>query len=115
MLLAAIGVYGVMAYSVEQRTHEIGVRLALGAEPAWLRRWIALQGMRLAAIGLILGLLAAALSTRVLDSLLYGVKPGDPATFLAAALLLAAVCLLASYLPARRATAVDPVVALRGE
>jgi len=115
MVLAAIGVYGVMAYSVEQRTHEIGVRLALGAEPARLKRWIALEGMRLAAIGLILGVLAAAASTRVLDSLLYGVKPGDPETFLAAAILLAAVCLLASYLPARRATAVDPAVALRGE
>lgn len=115
LALAAIGVYGVMAYAVEQRAHEIGVRLALGAEPGALKRWIAGQGLRLAAAGLTLGLAGAAAATRLLRALLYGVTPGDPATFLAAAAVLAAACLAASYLPARRATAVDPVAALRGE
>ncbi len=113
-LLAVIGVYGVMAYSVEQRTHEIGVRLALGAEPRRLKRWIAVRGMRLAAVGLVLGVAVAAVSTRVLQSLLYGVTPGDPTTFVTAAALLAVACVVAGYLPARRATAVDPVAALRG-
>ena len=97
MILAVIGVYGVMAYSVEQRTSEIGVRLALGAEPRMLKRWITAQGMRLAGIGLALGLIAAAGSTRVLRSLLYGVEPGDPKAFLAAAGGLALACLVASY------------------
>jgi putative ABC transport system permease protein len=115
MVLAVIGVYGVMAYSVEQRTNEIGVRLALGAEPRMLKRWITAQGMRLTGIGLALGLIAAAASTRVLSSLLFGVEPGDPKTFLIAAAVLAAACLPASYIPARRATGVDPVVALRRE
>jgi hypothetical protein len=115
LILAVIGVYGVMAYAVEQRTHEIGVRLALGAEPLVLTRWITAQGMRLAVIGLTLGLITAAVSTRVLHSLLYDIKPGDPATFAAAAALLAGACLLATYIPARRTTAVDPAVALRSE
>ena len=115
VVLAVIGVYGVMAYSVEQRTHEIGLRLALGAEPRLLKQWITARGMRLAAAGLTLGLFATAACTRVLNSLLYGVKPGDPGTLLGASALLAAACLLASYLPARSATRVDPVVALRGE
>ena len=115
VVLAVIGVYGVMAYSVEQRTHEIGVRLALGADPRWLLRWITARGMRLAAVGLMLGLIAASAGTRVLASLLYGIQPGDPATLLAATVLLATACVAASYIPARRATAVDPVAALRGE
>jgi putative ABC transport system permease protein len=115
VVLAVIGVYGVMAYTVEQRTHEIGVRVALGADPRHLQRWIALRGMRLAAIGLGLGMLAAGASTRALGSLLYGIKSLDPGTFALAAALLAVACLLASYIPARRAIAVDPIVALRGE
>jgi putative ABC transport system permease protein len=115
IMLAVIGVYGVMAYSVEQRTHEIGVRLALGAEPQTLQRWITAQGMRLALTGLALGLIAAAACTQVLHSLLYEIKPRDPATFAAAAVLVALACLLATYIPARRATIVDPSVALRGE
>jgi putative ABC transport system permease protein len=115
LVLALIGVYGVMAYSVEQRTHEIGVRLALGARPRYIQRWIALRGMRLAACGLALGLIAAATSTRVLHSLLYGVEPLDPATFALATALLAIACLLASYIPARRATTLDPLAALRSE
>jgi predicted permease len=115
VILAVVGVYGVMAYSVEQRTHEIGVRLALGAEPKLLLRWITMRGMRLAAVGVMFGLIVAAASTRVLSSLLYGVTPGDPRTFAAAGALLAAACLLASYIPARRATRVELVEALRGE
>ncbi len=115
VILAVIGVYGVMAYSVEQRTREIGVRLALGAEPQQLKNWIAAAGMRLAAVGLALGLIAAIAATRALTSLLYDIKPGDPETFVGASLVLAVACLLASYIPARRVTVVDPVVALRGE
>jgi putative ABC transport system permease protein len=115
VLLAMIGVYGVMSYSVEQRSHEIGVRLAVGAEPAALRRWVTGQGMMLAGAGLILGLAGAAVSTRVLKSLLYETSPGDPATFGGAAVLLAAVCLAAVSIPAHRATRVDPLVALRWE
>jgi putative ABC transport system permease protein len=115
LILAVIGVYGVMAYSVEQRTHEIGVRLALGAAPHRLRQSITIRGMRLAVIGLAAGLIAAVATTRVLQSLLFGVTPRDPRTFVAACILLGAACLLASYLPARRATQVDPAVALRGE
>jgi putative ABC transport system permease protein len=115
MVLAVIGVYGVMAYSVEQRTHEIGVRLALGAEPRSVKRWIAGRGMRLAAAGLTLGIIGSIGATRALSSLLYGVTPDDPQTFVVAGLLLAMACLAASYIPAQRATAVDPVVALRQE
>jgi putative ABC transport system permease protein len=115
LLLAVIGVYGVMAYSVEQRSHEIGVRLAIGADPAALRRWVLGQGMRLAGVGLILGALGAAISTRALRSLLYEITPEDPLTFAGAAALLALVCLAAVSIPAHRATRVDPVVALRWE
>ncbi len=115
VLLAMTGVYGVMTYSVEQRTHEMGVKLALGADPAALKHQVTAQGMRLAAIGLGIGLAGAAASTRVLKSLLFEIAPRDPFTFAATALLLAAVCLAASYVPARRATRVDPLVALRWE
>jgi len=115
VVLALIGVYGVMAYSVAQRTHEIGVRMALGAGHGYMQYWIALRGMRLAAGGLALGLIAAALTTRVLDSLLYGITPLDPTTFALTALLLAMACLLASYIPARRVTTLDPLAALRSE
>jgi putative ABC transport system permease protein len=115
VLLAVIGVYGVMSYAVEQRTHEIGVRLAIGAEPAAVKRWMTIQGMRLAGIGLVLGSIAAAGATRVLKSLLYKVSPDDPLSFVLTALLLALVCLAASYIPARRATRVDPLIALRWE
>jgi ABC-type antimicrobial peptide transport system permease subunit len=115
VLLALIGVYGVMAYSIEQRTHEIGVRLALGAHPSGLRNWITARGLRLASVGLAAGLIVAFASTRVLGSLLYDIRPNDPLTFIGACLLLAAACLMASYLPARRATLVDPAITLRGE
>jgi putative ABC transport system permease protein len=115
VLLAVIGVYGVMSYAVEQRTHEIGVRLAIGAEPAAVKRWMTIQGMRLAGIGLILGSITAAGATRVLKSLLYKVSPDDPFSFVMTAVLLALVCFAASYIPARRATRVDPLIALRWE
>jgi putative ABC transport system permease protein len=105
----------VMAYSIEQRTQEIGVRLALGAEPRQLTLWVTAHGMRLALIGLTLGLLAAFASMRVLQSLLYGVKPDDPSTLASSFSVLAVACLAASYIPARRVIAVDPVTALRGE
>jgi putative ABC transport system permease protein len=115
LLLAAIGVYGLMAYSVQQRTQEIGVRMALGASPQQVRRMIVLQGMLLALIGVIIGVGSALALTRLMRTLLFGVKPYDPATIVLVALLLSAVTLVATYLPARRASRVDPMVALRYE
>jgi len=114
LALAAVGVYGLMSLWVSQRVQEIGIRMAVGAQPADVRRLVLRQGLTLAAIGLVLGLAAARALAPALSGLLYGIGPGDPATF-AAALVLAAVALLASYLPARRATRVDPGVALRQE
>ena len=113
ILLAFIGLYGLIAYSVEQRTLEFGIRLAVGADFATLRNMVVRQAMTLAAIGVALGLGAAWLLTRVLTSMLYSVKARDPLIFTSVAVLLCAVALVASYLPARRALSVDPVVALR--
>jgi len=113
LLLAAIGIYGLMAYTVDQRTQEIGIRLALGAEATQLRNMIVRQGMSLAAAGVVLGLGAAWGVSRLMESLLFGVKPRDPIVFVAVPLALAAVALLSVWLPARRALRVDPVVALR--
>ncbi|MFW6079453.1 MAG: FtsX-like permease family protein, partial [Gemmatimonadota bacterium] len=115
LLISAVGIYGVIAYSVSRRTHEIGVRLALGAEPRRVLRMVVGQGLALTAIGLGIGLAAAVALTRFMAGLLYGVSATDPATVAGVALLLAAVALLAAYLPARAATRVDPVLTLREE
>ena len=115
VLLASIGVYGVLAYSVSQRTQEIGVRVTLGADRQNVFGLIVGQGLRLTGIGVIIGLVLAALGTPVTRSLLYKVSPFDPFSFIAVSILLLAVALLASYVPARRAMRVDPVVALRQE
>jgi putative ABC transport system permease protein len=113
ILLASIGLYGLMAYSVEQRTLEFGIRLALGANFPLLRNMIVRQAMLLAGIGIAIGLAVAYGLTRLMASLLFGVKPNDPAVFVSVAVVLGAVAFIASYLPARRALRVDPVVALR--
>ena len=115
LLLAAIGIYGVVAYSVAQRTQEIGIRLALGANSTAVVGMIVRRGMALAAIGIALGAVAAAAIAPMLRSLLFGVKPLDAPTFAAVAVLLLAVAALATYVPARRATSVDPMTALRAE
>ena len=115
LLLAAIGVYGLMAYSVEQRTREIGVRLALGAETGRVWWMIVLQGLRLVAAGVVIGAAAASGLTRLIASFLFGVEASDPATFLAVPIVLTAVALAAVAVPARRASRIDPVLALRGE
>ena len=115
LLLAAVGIYGVIAYSVTQRTQEIGIRVALGAQRGDVLRMIVGQGAVLAFAGIAIGAAGAALLTRLMADLLFGVTPFDQLTFAAVAGILATVALLASYLPGRRATRVDPVVALRGE
>jgi putative ABC transport system permease protein len=115
LLLAAVGIYGVLSYSVAQRTRELGVRMALGATVPRVLAMVVAQGARLAAAGVALGLAASLVATRALESLLYGVTAADPLTFAAVPLLLAAVALLAIVIPARRATRVQPAVALRGD
>jgi predicted permease len=115
LLLAAVGVYGLMAYSVQQRTAEIGVRMALGASSRQVRSMVVLQSMKLALIGVVIGVVSSLALSRVIKSMLYGVKPWDPISIITVALLLTAVTLLAAYIPARRASRVDPMVALRYE
>jgi predicted permease len=115
LLLATIGLSGVMSYSVSQRTNEIGVRMALGANRFDVVRLMLKQGMRLTGIGILCGLVLAFATTRVLAGLLYGIKPGDPLTFCALALFLAGVALVSCYLPAQRAASTDPMKALRAE
>jgi predicted permease len=115
LLLASVGLYGVIAYTVTRRRYEIGVRMAMGATPAEVLRLFVGAGLRLAGAGVAAGVLAAAAATRLLAGLLYGVGPTDPATFAAAAFLLLGVALLASFVPARRAATTDPLAALRSE
>lgn len=115
LLLAAIGVYGLMAYAVEQRTHEIGIRLALGAQAAQVRNMVVLQGMRLALAGILVGVAAAFGLARFLEAFLFGVETRDPLAFFGVPVLLGLVALLAAWIPARQASRIDPIIALRAE
>jgi ABC-type antimicrobial peptide transport system permease subunit len=115
LLLAAIGTYGVLSYLVTQRRREIGIRMALGAERAVVLRTILGHGLKLTCVGLIAGLIAALLLTRLIETLLFEVRPNDPATLTGVAVLITAVAAAASLVPALRATRVDPMVALREE
>ncbi|HKP03417.1 MAG TPA: ABC transporter permease [Chthoniobacterales bacterium] len=115
LILAAVGIYGVMSYSVAQQTREIGIRMALGAQRSDVLKMTVKQGLKLVGLGLIIGLLAAFVLTRVMATLLFGISATDPLTFISISLVLLAVALLASYLPALRATRVDPMIALRAQ
>src|SRR5262249_44613541 len=113
LLLAAVGLYGVMAYTVDRRRHEIGIRMALGARGSEVRRLVMLEGTAVMTVGLLLGLGGGLAGTRLVERFLYGVRPDDPIAFAGAAVLLAAVTLLANYLPARHASRTDPMLAIR--
>ena len=114
-MLGVIGIYGVISYAVSQRRREIGIRLALGAQQGELRRMFVRHGLSLAGIGVAIGLAAAIGLMRLMKSLLFGISPLDPFTYAAVPVVLVAAAVLASYLPARRASAVDPVEALKAE
>jgi len=113
LLLASIGIYGLLAYIVGQRSREIGIRMALGARREDILKMFLRRGIVLAGVGVVVGLVVSASSASVMASLLYGVRPHDPAVFLIVPLLLFGIAVLSSYLPARRATKVDPLIALR--
>jgi len=113
--LAVVGIYSVMSYTISQRTHEIGIRMALGAESANVLRLILRHGLTLIIPGIVFGLAGALVLTRLIESTLYGVRPGDPVTLVAVSLLLFVAALVATYIPAHRAIKVDPLVALRYE
>jgi ABC-type antimicrobial peptide transport system permease subunit len=115
LMLGLIGIYGVISYAVSQRRREIGIRVALGAEPGALRRLFVRYGLALAGAGTLIGLAAAAGLTRLMKSVLFGISPVDPLTYTAVPLVLIAATVLASYLPARQAAAVDPAETLRAE
>jgi putative ABC transport system permease protein len=115
LVLASVGIYGVMNYSVNQRKHEIGIRMAIGAQRSDIMKMIVGQGMLLAAAGVVIGLVAAFFLGRIVEMLLFGVSGRDPMTFIGLPFVLILVSLLASYVPARRATRVDPMIALRAE
>jgi putative ABC transport system permease protein len=115
LVLAAVGLYGVIAYAVSQRTHELGVRVALGATGTRISRMVIGEGVILTAVGVIVGLVASLGGARIIAKLLYNVKSSDPVTFVGVALLLGVVAACASYIPARRAARVDPLVAMRGD
>lgn len=115
LLLAAIGIYGVMSYTVVTRTHEFGIRIALGADRRDILRLVITDGASLICVGAALGLAGALATTRVLSSLLYGIKPNDPLTFICVLMLLLGFALLPCYLASRRAVTVDPSIALRNE
>ena len=112
VVLGAVGIYGVLSYVVSRRTREIAVRMALGAKASAVRRMVVIQGARVTLIGVALGIVVALAATRVLDTLLFGVKAFDAPTFVAMAALMVLIALLASYLPARRASSVDPLQSL---
>ena len=115
LVLSGIGIYGVIAYSVAQRVNEIGIRMALGAQPRDVMRLVVGHGLFLLGIGVAIGIAGSLILTRALGTFLYGIRPTDPVTFASVVLILAGVALLASYFPARRATKVDPIIALRYE
>ena len=115
LILATVGLYGVISYGVAQRTREIGVRVALGAEPSAVAQLVVGNGLRLAVAGVAIGAVASVGATRALSGMLFGVSATDPATFVAITIVVAAIALLASYIPARRALRIDPIEALRGD
>jgi putative ABC transport system permease protein len=115
LLLAAIGIHGVLTYAVSERTREIGIRVALGAEPNLVVKLVVKEGMQLALAGAVIGLVGAFALTRLMDALLFGVTATDPMTFAVVSVALGVVAFVASYIPARRATRVDPILALRVE
>jgi len=115
LLLAMIGMYGVISYSVQQRTHEIGIRISVGATRGNVLGMVLGSGARLAGLGIVIGLIGAWAATRTISSFLYGIRPTDPLTFAAVSALLMAVAILACYFPARQAARIDPITALRHE